>query len=343
MEKRGRLLLRWGLGLLLAGTMAGGLPPALAGAPGPVRVGVGYVTVGAGMAPVWVAKEAGLFEAHGLKADLAYVAGTSKLAAAVLAGDVTFALTGIYGTVASVLGGSDLVILSGTIRAIPFMIMARPEIQKPEELRGKRIGLTRFGSPSEFAARFALKGWGLEPVKEVAIIQTGGVGEALSALASGAIQAAVLSDPVTLRAKKMGFRMLADMSEAKVPYLHHGAVARRPYVAANHEVTLRFMRAHIEGIYYFMRRPEFSRAVIAKYTRITDPEVLQETHALYAQKFFQWPPMPLLPGIQTLLDELAPRVPRAREARPEEFVDLSFYNELERQGFFKLIQGRYGA
>ena len=169
-------------------------------------------------APFWIGQELGLFEKEGLLVKLVYINASPLVVAAVLAGDIQVSLAGVSAIVAAHARGSDVVAVAGAVNKINVSIYALPEIKNPEDLRGKRMGITRFGGLYDFSANYALKKWGLQPGKYVALIQIGDAPSLMSALAGNSIQAATLQPPSTIRAAQQGYRELMDLSKSGFEY-----------------------------------------------------------------------------------------------------------------------------
>jgi NitT/TauT family transport system substrate-binding protein len=286
-----------------------------------------------------VTKEAKLFEKHGLEVELIYVAGSSKVVQAMLAREVPFAEIAIPAVIQANNAGADLVMLAGPNHKPGQKIMVKPDIKRPEDLKGRRIGVTRFGTSDDFLLRYVLGEWGLQPDREVALIQMGGSQETLAGLGSGAIDGGMLSSPLHLRARKLGFSLLADLSAIGVEYQGAGVVTTRTYIRDNTETVRRYMRAYVEGLHRFKTDKKLALKVIARYSRITDEDALEETYQHYAVKVMPKAPYPTMKGIQLVLDEIGSRTPKVRNLQPGSLVDLTFLQDLEKSGFIRKLYG----
>lgn len=300
---------------------------------------VGYPTTVGSMAVLWVTKEARLFEKHGLEVELIYIGGSSKVVQAMLAREIPIAEIAIPAVIQANLAGADLVMLAGPNHKPGQKVMVKPEIKTPEQLKGKRIGITRFGTSDDFLLRYVLGQWGIQPDREVAIIQMGGSQEILAGLASKSVDGGLLSSPLHLRAAKLGFSLLADLSAIGIDYQGAGVVTRRSYVRDNPDVVRRYLRAYVEGLYRFKTDKKFSLQVIGKYSRIHEAEALEETYQHYAVKVMPKVPYPTTKGIQMVLDEIGARNAKAKALSPASLIDVSYLKELEQSGF---IKGLYG-
>jgi ABC-type nitrate/sulfonate/bicarbonate transport system substrate-binding protein len=299
----------------------------------PTEIKVVYSSFSGSSVPVWIAQERGLFTKYGLKSDLVFATGR-RPTQALVAGEVQFISTAASATIPAAVAGADVVILAGASNVSPLEIFSKPEIKRPEQLRGKRLGITTFGSATDAAARFALPKWGLKSGADVVLLQLGGVPEVLAALGSGAIDAGILSDPTTIAARKAGFHRLASLRELGLNVQHAAIAARRSYIGANPAVTERFLRAYCEAILYFHHNREGTLQVMSQYLRRMDRESIVESYDNHLT-IIPREPYPTLEGIQFILDELAKGDPRAKQIKPEALIDKSFIEKFDREGFFK--------
>src|SRR5215471_21616926 len=261
--------------LLFLLAIGGGLNTAEAQLP----VRVGYSSLSASFSPVWMAKELDLFERQGLQSTPIYMAATIAWSA-MLSGETDFTVGAGIAPAQARLGGADPLIVVTYISGFNFSVIARPPIQQPGDLRGKRIGVLRFGGGTDFGARLALKRWGLVPVKDVTIIQLGGYPEAFAALKGDSVQAAVLAPPFSTEAKRLGMVELIDFNQSDIEFTGIGLTTTARYASARGESTRRVVRALVEGIWAFKGNREAALRVIGKYTRTTDRTLLEDTYDL---------------------------------------------------------------
>jgi NitT/TauT family transport system substrate-binding protein len=251
---------------------------------------------------------------------------------ALISGNVNFAqLTGSPGAFAY-LGGADVVYLAATIDMMSYQIIVKPEIRTASDLKGKRIGISRFGSSPDVAVRLALRKLGVNPDTEVAIIQTGGSPERLAALLGNKVDATVLNAPFDRVAQKQGLRILADTSKMGLSYFDTGIVATRKLIKGNEDLVRQFMRAYVEAIKVFKTNKSHTLAVSARYARVSDTDALEEAYNYFVNKISRYP-YPTINGMQTVLNELARSNPKAASVKPEELVDARFVKELQNSGF----------
>jgi len=214
--------------------------------------------------------------------------------------------------------------------------MALPDIKTIDDLRGKAVGVTRFGSSTDFTIRYVLRKQGLEPGRDVTLIQTGDLFAAAAMLRTKAIVAAPFSSPANLRAEEAGAKVLMNMGKAGVYFPHDAFMARRSFINANGDLTRRFLKAYGEAVYRLFTDKELSRRAIAKYGRASDAKT-QDAVYQYALDYVDKIPYNTREGIQEVLNQIAPRNAKAKTAKPEEFYDDRFVKELETQGFYKQL------
>ena len=290
-----------------------------------------YATINATVSHLWVAKEAGIFRKNNLDVEILY--GAQRTIESLIAGEI--ALVEIAGPVpiAARLAGADIVLLTASINAFPFSFVVSPEIGSYEKLKGKVLGVTRFGASSDVALRMSLQKVGIDPNGDVRIIQAGGFQELYAAMEKGAISGALFGPPILTLLKTKGFRELMDLRTLGIETQHTGLVARRAFVKDRADTVRRFVESYVEGIHRLKTDKEFSLKVISKNTKVTNRDVLEEAYNFYALKYIRSVPTPSLAGVKTILEQLALKNPKAETANPEDFVDFRFVNELEKSGF----------
>jgi ABC-type nitrate/sulfonate/bicarbonate transport system substrate-binding protein len=218
------------------------------------------------------------------------------------------------------------------------VLSADPSSTSPQQLRGKAVGITRFGGLPHVAARLALGAWGLDAEGDVQYLQMGGVPEILAGMQQGVVVGGAYAPPTNIRAQKLGFRVLGDLGKMGIPYQSGVLVGTLPYAEARPEAVRRVVMALLEGIKLSLTDDEAMRAAIVKYTRLDDPEMLAETVNSY-RDVVQKVPYPSHEGLQTVLNLLAEDDPRARTVRPEDVVHTSALAQLEREGFLRQLYG----
>ena len=305
------------------------------------KIKVGYSSDAPGSLVTWLAREAGIFAKNGLDADLVRTRTTIGVMA-LLSGELDFIQASGPVVLESTLRGSDLVYIAGGMATLDFIFTSQPEIKTAEMLKGGVVGLASIRGASLVATEFALQKLGLNS-KDVKFIVIGGTPERLISMRNKRLQATLLSPPTSIVAEKEGFNVLADVGALGLPFLHNGIAASRRFVRDNTDTARRYVKAQIEAVHLMKTDRKTSVAVLGKYLRQTaNKEILERSYELsstddkYSRKQY-----PSLPGIQTVLDAIADENPKAKSARPEQFVDTRFIKELDDSGYIDgLYKGR---
>ena len=302
------------------------------------RLRVGGGSASATQMALWLAKDGNFYDKHGLNVEAISIPGSSLALQAMLSGELPVIQLGGAASIQANLAGADTVIVATIVKKLLFWIYAVPGINGMEDLKGKVFGVTRFGTLSDLASRIALRAHGIEPDRDITMVQTGGPAEGLSAMAAGKITAAALTPPGTLQARKLKFKLLFDMTKMDAEYHINGVVTTRKFLRSNEDIVRRFLRAYVEGAARGQRDKNFALKVIGKYFRTDDREILEESYETTIKSNFAIPPYPSLPGVATLIQELEKQNPKAKGAKPEEFADGRLMRELEQSGFIKALQ-----
>ena len=282
----------------------------------------------------WIAQEAGIFRKYDLDFPLVYIGSSPLATAAMLGGDAELLEDGGLGTVrAFVQGTTDLVFIGGVKNILTQSILARPEIKRLEDLKGKKIGVTRIGSTTHYFAIQAFRRRGMEAGRDFTLLQTGGAPEMLAALVSGAIDAGTMTAPLDAQAIAQGFHYVVYGPDLRIPQVAVSFITRRSLIAARSQLLGRFMRAMAEAARILHVEKDFTYKVLGKYLRVNDLKVLDA--AYNAEIKVLEPRLVIRPeAIQGILDDVAQVDPRARKVKPEDLVDLRYLDEMEKSGFF---------
>jgi len=304
-------------------------------APSIERVVLGYSGVGSGEEVHHFAKEVGLFRKHGLDVEIVYIAGGSTVVQAMIAGEVQFGRGSATEVVSSHLAGFPLKILAALINKFVYSFITPANVNSPQDLRGKAVAVSRFGSGSDFITRMALKSWGLEPVKDVTILQIGNSPERLAAIAAGKVQGSILSLSQTPRAKKLGLRVLADLSQIDAEYPQGVLYAPAFLIDKRPDLVAMFMKAYVEAIHRFKTNKPVAYSIIAKSSNLSDKADIEEYYKLLTTRFLLDYPLPTLAGMKTVLDDLGTKNPKVKELKPADLLDTRFLRELKESGAIK--------
>ena len=289
--------------------------------------------------PFWVMNDVGLLKQEGLDMELVYIASSPTVARATLAGDIVLSGANSQVIVDAGLNGGDLVAIGAITNVVAFYIMAAPEIKNVADLRGKMVGVTRFGASTDFGMRMLLSKYGLEASKDVPFIQIGGMPELAAALSKKTVFAAPMSQPMVYLAQKAGMRMLANLAKEDIPFMHIGLTTSKRWVREHRPAAKAFIRAYARAIYFMHTHKEETKAIFAKYTKINDPGML-EGSLQYGYDFMEKIPFVKPQAFQVTLDQIARNNPKAKQAKPEQFFDNSLVQELVDEGFFAKLWGR---
>ncbi|HVO91417.1 MAG TPA: ABC transporter substrate-binding protein [Terriglobales bacterium] len=299
------------------------------------HIAAGYSAISATQIGFYIAKDAKLFEKHGLYVDPVYVAGGSRMAQAIIAGEFALALAG--GNIVNVnLSGGDIVIIGGVVNVPSFYLFAQPSVKKYEDLKGKALGITRYGASTDVSLRAYLKKYSLEPDRDVKILQMGGQPEIVAGMQAGVVQGGILTSPADFRAKKAGFVMLANFAKEGIDYPTTSLVSTRSTIKKDRETVKRFLMAYSEAVDRLFRDKELAIKVLGKWTRTQDRDTLESSYE-YATNFIERPPRLPFKATENIVASMAESDPRAKDHKAEEFLDPSIYNELEKAGFFKSL------
>ena len=310
------------------------LPGQIGWCQGTHKLNINYPAISGVIAGLWVAAEANYFTKYGLDAKLIYIPTALQATRVIMSGDSPIGLSGGTPVVNAALGGAELVMIGGVANVPAFYIMANPEIKTIADLKGKTLGVTRFGSSTDFALRYLLQKHGMNPDKDVNILQMGGMPELAAALSKRLIAAAPLSAPTHVRARSAGALPLVDLAKAGIYFPQTAVVTRRSYLKANREVVANFFRGYSEGLQRLINDKIFAKKIIQKYTRDTNEEILEASWQ-YAVDYIARPPYIPKEGIVETLK--LSTVPEARKANPDQFIDNSVVKELNDAGFFRQI------
>jgi len=299
------------------------------------KVVLGYSGVGSGEEVHHFAKEVGSFKKYGLDVEIVYIPGGSTVVQSMIAGDVHFGRGSATEVVTAHLAGFPLKILTALINKFVYSFVTSMNITRPQDLKGKAVAVSRFGSGSDFITRLALKSWGLEPVKDVTILQIGNSPERLAAVAGGKVQGSILSLSQTPQAKKLGLRVLADLSQIDAEYPQGVLYAPAILIEKRPDLITAFLKAYVEGLQGFKTNKQVAYNIIAKNSGIKDRSDIEEYHKLLTTKFLLDYPLPTVAGMKTVLDDLGAKNPKIRELKPEDLLDTRFLRNLKDSGTIK--------
>ena len=299
-------------------------------------INIGYSSISGSQAILRVTKDAGLFQKNGLDASLVLIAGGSGIIQALIAGDLPVAIVGGEPSIMARVQGGNTLILGGLINIVDFSIITAPEVKRPQDLRGKRVAVSRFGSSTDFVIRYALQKWGLVPDRDVALLQIGSQPARLAALKSGAVHGTIVGPPADIIARKSGFTELSNAEQLNLAYPNTCIVSTASTISRNESIVRLFMKAMVEGIQFFKTQKPSTLKSLDAFARLGQPDLIEETYRHY-HEILPRVPYPDLEGIRNVLKEIAAKDARARGLKPETFADTRFLKELEESGFVQKL------
>ncbi|HEU4341643.1 MAG TPA: ABC transporter substrate-binding protein [Candidatus Binatia bacterium] len=295
------------------------------------KVNVGYSAISGDQLPAWVAKETGIFQKNGLDVQLIFFTGGTTAVMALVSADTPISQVAGSAVVNSALAGSDSVLIVGGVTSLNYYLMAQPKIKTPEQLKGGSVAISRFGSASDFIARFALSKIGLTPGKDVTLVQIGSTPARMDATLTGRVQATVINPPASFIAEKRGMTVLADLPKLGLVYQHTSAATTKKYIREHPDIVRRYVKSQVEAVHRIYTDKEASIQVLSKYFgRGVEREILEKTWAnLLNDSVLPRKQYPSLEGIKTILATEA----KGKPAKPEDFADLTFVRELDKSGY----------
>jgi ABC-type nitrate/sulfonate/bicarbonate transport system substrate-binding protein len=288
----------------------------------------------------WIAQEAGLFKKHNIDHNLVFVVSSSIVTAALLGSDPDMTLSGGVGNVtAYVRGSTELVFVGAVKNTLTTSLLAGGNLKRPEDARGKKIGVSRIGSNSHYFTIQALRRHNMEPERDYAFLQVGGDPETLAALFSGSIDIACLAAPTDAQAIARGYHYLVYGPDLRIPYASTVFVTKRSIMAKRPQVLANYMRAMAEASRILHMDREYIYKVLGKHLRVTDRSILD---AAYNAEIKALEPRLAIreEGVQAILEDIAQTDARAKKIRPQELIDSRYLDDMEKSGFFDQLWKR---
>jgi NitT/TauT family transport system substrate-binding protein len=299
------------------------------------KITTSYVSDSAGVLPLWIAKDAGIFARNGLDVQAVRVHAAVGVMA-LMSGELQFVMASGPVVIDSALRGSGAVYVAGGMSTLDFVLVTRPEIKSAEQLKGGTVGLSAFRGANPAATRFALQKLGLGP-KDVSLIVVGGTSERIASLRLGKIHGTLFSPPQNITAQREGFNALADVAELGLSFVHIGVATTQNFIRDNPETLRRYVRSHLEAIALMKTDRELAVRTLGKYIgQIKERDVLVKSYESAApDNRLSRKQYPNLAGLQMALDLVAEDNPKAKSAKPEDFIDSRFIKELDDKGYIE--------
>lgn len=299
---------------------------------------LGLASISGGIETLYVTKKIGAFKRNGLDVDFLLLQGGSQALQVLLSGELKL-ISGGGGAAAqrARFKGAGNILVATYTPTMPYSLYVNRKIHDAKQLKGARIAISRFGSSSDFAARFMVSRLGLDPAKEVTIMQFGNQRERMSALLNGTVEGSVVDAPNTLIARQQGFMELADASKLGLVYPHNNIATTDRFIREEGQTVFNFLRAFVEGIAYYRTHKPESIQMIKEFLRVSDNAIAEEAYDYYS-RITPVKPYPSVEGVRGVIEEIAASEPAIRNAKVDQFVDSSFIAKLDQSGF---IDGLY--
>ena len=303
----------------------------------PEKIRLAYSAIGGSQASFWIPYEAGIFRKHGLDVELLYVAGGGRAGQVVQSGEVPIGVFTGGAVINANLAGGDLVVIASSMNVMTFVVMARPEIKRPEDLKGKKIGVSRFGSATDFGLRYVEEKWPVKRQRDFAVIQVGGVTDVYNALRAGALDAAVINAELAILARREGFHELVDIAKMGINFPTSSVITTRSYIKRNENTVRKFIRGFVEGVHFAKTQRGPATKIMQKYLRSSDAAMFDELYEMYVVRNIPRIPRPSPESLKTVLDQMVETDPRVANLKPEQFIDARFFQELDKEGFIQKL------
>ena len=297
------------------------------------KIRAAITSISGSMVPPWAAHEAGIFKKYGLQVEVIATPSGVQGTNALIAGEVSFVQIAGGTTTGAAVGGADLKIVATMVGTLVLNLVVRPEIEKAEQLRGKSIGISRFGTSLHTGARIAAKHFGLEPGKDVHIVEIGAGEWIVGALQGNRVQGGVFGYPATSRAIRIGNRLLLHIPTLNIPYASTGVSTRGDIIRDDPDLVRRYLSAEIEAIALMKKDRAFTMKVLSKYLRTNDTDLLTESYDIQIGKYMMKVPLTTADAVRSVLEELAERNPKAKDLDPNKFFDDRFVRQLQASDF----------
>jgi NitT/TauT family transport system substrate-binding protein len=294
---------------------------------------INWTAVTGAQSGMFMAQQEGLFKKNGLDVELVHIPSSSRGIQTILAGEIAFSFMDGANEVQADIKGANIVLVAGATNRQVFSLMARPEIKKIGDLRGKKIGITRIGSSTHTSALFALGKAGLKP-SDYQILPLMEVPNILTALMAGQVDAGVVSPPTNSRARKAGLNELMNLAKEGPEYVSVGVGTSRSYINANEDIVRRVVRSYAEGVYLFKTNKEMALKMIQNQLKVKDVDIQEDTYNQFRQ-CLEYPPYVSRKAMEAVIADVAEKEPAAKAAKPDDFIDMRFVAELEKEGFFR--------
>ena len=302
-----------------------------------IRVGQGSISLQSGL--MHIGKDRGLFAKYGLTTETIYIPGGSTNVQVLVSGNLDLSqLSGAPGVAAN-LEGADIVYFAGLLDKLNYQLITRPEIKSIEQLKGKKFGVSRYGSSADFGMRAMLKRVGVDPIKDATILQIGDEPARIAAIKSGNIDGTVANAPFGIEAERLKLNVVADSVKMDIPFFNTGLLGSKRFLDKQEARVMNFLRGYLEAIKIMKTEREYSIKALAQFTRVQNLKAVQEGYD-YFVKQLEPVPYPSVIAMQAVVDQIAETNPKAKSVDAKNYVNDRYLKRLEEEGFVKKIWGK---
>jgi len=302
----------------------------------PATIRIGSAGLSGELLPLWIAQDRGLFKKHGLDTEVITIQGGPLTVQALLGGSVQFIAGGASSPMEAKIRGADIVTVAVFIDSLPYTLVTSASIKSTNQLKGKRFAVSRLGSVSDLSLRIALRNMGINPETEAVVLGIGDQTSRFAALRNGTVDATVISPPLTVTARKLGLNLISSFQDAGIVWAYNSVDTTQGFAQKNREVVSNFLKAFVESIAYIHKNREESLVTLSRWMRLNDREALDETYD-YLLRILPKKPYASDKGIQAVVDALAIKNPAANKWKPQDFYDMSYLKELDKNGFLNSV------
>jgi ABC-type nitrate/sulfonate/bicarbonate transport system substrate-binding protein len=295
------------------------------------KLRVSHCYIGGAVMPLWAAKDAGLFNREGLDVEMIWIQGNPSVAS-LISGEIDLLYCIPHTVISAMASGADLIFVASVYNRMQYRIVAAPGIDKPEQLKGKIVGVARVHDVSHFYMRLALQKLGMNPDQDIRIAAVGGQNDRVLALKSGRVEATIVNPANALVLEKTGFKTVLDLESLGFPVVGNTMAVRRSAIKDRRATLVKFLRAFIAGVKKVQSEPEFGKKVLAKYLRLKDHDVIDENYRFNSGSLLESVPAIPLQGLRYAIDSLVSTVPAAKNLKAESMIDASILDEAAKGG-----------
>ena len=324
--------------IVLIGALMSFFHPVLAAnAQSLLKIRVGSPAPSAVVAPIWIPQEAGIYAKYGLDTEIIFFNSGGLSLRTLIAGEVPITMSGGSDIIPAVLSGGPVFLISSYAERIPLTLVTSPAIKSVNQLRNKKLAISRFGSNTDVAMRYLISKAGMDPTKDVTFVQVGGQSARFAALKNGSVDATVIGPPSTLIARKLNLNLLVNLAASDLEFLYAGIATTKSYLSARPDVVERYLKAFVEGVHFAKTNKEKTIKYMSKHLKGAAEE-LEESYNEMILKVIKVDPTISESATRAVLEQVADRMPEAKNAKPGDFVNTAVIDKLKSEKFLARLR-----